>query len=185
MFLIFYAKNNGPKMIRCISKKLLLFIAYIPYNKIVSIFQILLEHAAEQLVAIQLADKASGIAMVGDVGRIFGKNVSDDLIDGIVALFEKRFVNFLQNELVFRLLIGDDGECGGLALNVHRHFYLPFQKNSLLTYYCITKRKNFQYIFCTKEKIKHCQLFLKKNDINANLHKKGPYYGYQTQKNHK
>ena len=100
----------------------------IPYNKNVSIFQILLEHTAEQFIAIELANEASRIAMIGDVGRVFGKNISDDLIDGIIALFEKRRIHFFQNELVFRLLIGDDGECGGLTLDVHRHFHLPFQK---------------------------------------------------------
>ena len=38
----------------------------------------------QQLVAVYLADEASGAFVVRDIGRVFGKQVTDDLIDGIV-----------------------------------------------------------------------------------------------------
>ena len=58
----------------------------------------------QQLVAVYLADEASGAFVVRDIGRVFGKQVTDDLIDGIVPFFTQRAVYGC--EQCFHLLIG-------------------------------------------------------------------------------
>ena len=47
--------------------------------------QILPHQLLHQLIPVQLADAAAGVVVVGDIGGVFGKQVSDDLIDGVVS----------------------------------------------------------------------------------------------------
>ncbi len=45
-----------------------------------------LDKRLKQLVTIDPANKAAGIIMCGDVGRILGKNIANDLIDRVIPL---------------------------------------------------------------------------------------------------
>ena len=47
----------------------------------------------KKLVTVELADEAASIIVIGDVGRILRENVSDDLVDWIVALFAEGRIN--------------------------------------------------------------------------------------------
>jgi hypothetical protein len=49
--------------------------------------QIALDQRLHQFIPVQLADHASGIVVVGDIGGIFRKQITDDLINGIVTFF--------------------------------------------------------------------------------------------------
>ena len=49
--------------------------------------QIAADQLLQKLVPIQLADHAAGIVVVGNVGGIFGQQITNDLVDGIVSLF--------------------------------------------------------------------------------------------------
>ena len=49
--------------------------------------QIALYQRAQKLVAVDLADQAAGIAVVGNVGGVLGEEVAYDLVDRIVTLF--------------------------------------------------------------------------------------------------
>ena len=57
--------------------------------------KIFAEHTAEKLVAVDLTDKTAGISVVRDIGRVFGKNISYDLIDGVVAFLKESGVDLL------------------------------------------------------------------------------------------
>ena len=41
----------------------------------------------QQLVAVKTADEAAGVVVVGDIRRVLGEDVADELVDGIVSLF--------------------------------------------------------------------------------------------------
>ena len=45
------------------------------------------QHAAEKLVPVDFTNETSRISVIGDIGRILRKNISDKLIHRIVALF--------------------------------------------------------------------------------------------------
>ena len=41
----------------------------------------------QQLITVDLADECAGTHVVGDIGGIFGENITNDLIDGVIAFF--------------------------------------------------------------------------------------------------
>ena len=49
--------------------------------------QVLANQHLHQLVPVDLADHAPGVVVICDIGGIFGQQVADDLIDGIIAFF--------------------------------------------------------------------------------------------------
>ena len=59
----------------------------------------------KQLITVYLADEAPGVVVVvRDIRRVFGKQVTDDLIDGVIPFFTQRAVYGC--EQCFHLLIG-------------------------------------------------------------------------------
>ena len=78
--------------------------------------KIFAEHTAEQFIAVDLTDKTSRIAMIRNIGRILGKDVSNDLIDGIIAFLKESGINFLQDQFVLSFLIVSDSEGHGLII---------------------------------------------------------------------
>jgi len=76
-----------------------------------------------QLVAVDAADEAAGVFVVGDVGRILGKYVSDDLMEGVVSLvcLIECLVYGRQDHLQFPILFVPDRECQRFFVIVFRH----------------------------------------------------------------
>ena len=68
----------------CRGKSLL---AWVGQGQLLAAEEIVLHQFLQQLVSIQLADHAAGIVVVGDIGGIFRKQITDDLINGIVTFF--------------------------------------------------------------------------------------------------
>ena len=54
--------------------------------------QILADQNLQQLVTVDFTDQRAGVVMVGDIGGILRKDIADDLVDGVVALFLQRLV---------------------------------------------------------------------------------------------
>ena len=51
----------------------------------------------QQLITVELADQGARGVVIGDIGGILGKDIADDLIDGIVALVLQRGINGRQD----------------------------------------------------------------------------------------
>ena len=66
-----------------------------------------------QLIPVDLADHAAGIVVVGDVGGILGQQVSNDLVDGIVAFFGQGFVHTTENTAHILFIVAGYGELQG------------------------------------------------------------------------
>ena len=66
--------------------------------------QVVPDKLLKKLVAIELADEAASVVVVCDIGRVFGKQVTDDLIDGVIPFFTQRAVYGCEQR--FHLLIG-------------------------------------------------------------------------------
>jgi len=78
--------------------------------------KIFAKHTAKKLVAVDLADKTSRVTMIGNIRRIFRKDVPDDLIDWIIALFKKSGINLLQDQSVLSFLLASDSESHSLIV---------------------------------------------------------------------
>ena len=59
--------------------------------------KVLANQHLHQLVPVDLADHAAGIVIVGDVGGVLGQQVTDNLIDGIVAFFSQGLIHIPEN----------------------------------------------------------------------------------------
>ena len=59
--------------------------------------QLLPDEHLHQLVPVDLADHASGAVVVGNIGGILSQQVSDDLIDGVVAFFCQGLIHTPKN----------------------------------------------------------------------------------------
>ena len=82
----------------------------------VSIEEIILHQFLQQFIAVDLADQAARIVVVGDVGGVFREKITYDLIDGIVALFAERTIHGGQNPLHFRLRVIGYYELDGIVV---------------------------------------------------------------------
>ena len=64
--------------------------------------QIIFHQRIQQFIAVNFTDQTARIVVIGDIRRIFGKNIANDLVDGIISLFNQRTVNGLQCPLLFK-----------------------------------------------------------------------------------
>ena len=71
--------------------------------------QIMPHQLLQQLVAIQLTDQAAGIIVIGDIRRVLGENVADDLVDGVIALLGQRAIDLHQGLLHLLAALGGYG----------------------------------------------------------------------------
>ena len=65
--------------------------------------QIILYKRLQKSVAVNTPYKVSGVIMSGYIGRVFGKNIADYLVYGVIALFLKRVVDKRKNISYFLL----------------------------------------------------------------------------------
>ena len=78
-----------------------------------SAVQIMRYEFLHQFITINLADEAPCVVVIGDVGRVLGKKLADDLVDWIIALFLQSVINRCQNALHFGILIIDQAKFSG------------------------------------------------------------------------
>jgi hypothetical protein len=72
--------------------------------------QVVPDKLLKKLVAIELADEAASVIVVGDVGRILGKKIAHDLIDRIIALFREGAIDLREDLLHLRTVVDRHAE---------------------------------------------------------------------------
>lgn len=58
-----------------------------------SLVQVAGQQLLQQLVAVKAADEAAGVVVVGDVRRILGEDVADELVDRVIAFDNKGMIH--------------------------------------------------------------------------------------------
>ena len=81
-----------------------------------SVKQVMPDQLLQEFVAVELADEAASVIVIGDISRIFGENVTDDLIDGIIALFSEGTVDLGEDLLHFLVCIYGYGKFDGIMI---------------------------------------------------------------------
>ena len=66
--------------------------------------QIVLHQILQQFVAVNLADHAAGIVVIGDIGGVFGEKITYDLVDGVVT-FLTQGVEYTPEDAVHILFV--------------------------------------------------------------------------------
>ena len=84
-----------------------------PHARVTKLCQIAPHQFLQQLITIQLADHAAGIVVIGDIGGILRQKITNDLIDGIIALFAQRFEDRTQGALHILFFVAGKGEFDG------------------------------------------------------------------------
>ena len=95
-----------------------------PYPISLSYTEIIFDYAAEQLIALNLADQTAGIFIVCDIGRILGEKIAHHLIYRIVALLHERRVYSVYYTAYLCIAIVGNGE--GLKSAAPLRFCLSF-----------------------------------------------------------
>lgn len=54
--------------------------------------QITLHQNLQKFIAVNFADQCTGVIMIGDIGGIFGQDISHDLVNGIVPFFTQSLI---------------------------------------------------------------------------------------------
>ena len=67
--------------------------------------QIAAHERLQQLVAVEAADEAAGVVVVGDIRRILGENVADELVDGVVPFDNKGMIHGSEDLLHFCFVV--------------------------------------------------------------------------------
>ena len=75
--------------------------------------EIIAHQLLHQLVPVQLTDHAAGIVVVGDIGGIFCEQLTDDLIDGIIAFFIQSIEYTTQNAAHIFLIVAGNSKLDG------------------------------------------------------------------------
>jgi hypothetical protein len=78
--------------------------------------QIALHQLLEQLVPVQLTDHAAGTIVVGDVGGILGEKITNDLVDGIVALLAQSVENTAKDSTHIVLIVTGNCKLDGVVV---------------------------------------------------------------------
>ena len=67
----------------------------VPFAVIFSFFlaEIIRQQLPQKRIPVHTADKAAGVIVIGDVSGVLGKNISHQLINGIVSLYLQRIIN--------------------------------------------------------------------------------------------
>jgi hypothetical protein len=71
----------------------------------------------QQFITIQSADQASGVVVIGDIGGILGKQVTDDLVNGIVTFFAEGTVNGSEDFFHFLCIFIWNKELNGVVIH--------------------------------------------------------------------
>lgn len=67
--------------------------------------QIAGQQLLQQLIAVEAADEAAGVIVVGDIRRILGENVADELVDRVVAFDNKGMIHGSEDLLHFCFVV--------------------------------------------------------------------------------
>jgi hypothetical protein len=97
--------------------------------------QIILYENLQKLVPINFADLGSCIIVVGNVGGILCKQVTDDLIDGIVAFFVQGVENITESLTHLLPIIAGNLELSGNAVIVRHVNDLLFYIRDIIPHY--------------------------------------------------
>ena len=57
------------------------------YAEIQLLSQISPNQNLQQLIPVNFADQSTGVVVVGDIGGIFGQDVTHNLVDGVITFF--------------------------------------------------------------------------------------------------
>ena len=76
----------------------------------------------QQLITVDLADECAGTHVVGDIGGIFGENITNDLIDGVIAFFLQCLIDGGQDVVNFSVLFHRDTEFTGKIVHTDTTF---------------------------------------------------------------
>ena len=95
------------------------------------LLQILLNQNLQQLVTVDLADEGAGVVVVGNVSGILGEDVTNDLVDGIVALFLQCVINGGEDQADLGIFIHFDSEFTGKIF----HFVTTFHLSEEIKYH--------------------------------------------------
>ena len=76
--------------------------------------QVFLDQDLHQFVPVDLADHAAGAAVVGNVGGICGKQIADDLVDGVIALLGQSLINIPEDLAHILFVIAGYGKFQGI-----------------------------------------------------------------------
>ena len=60
-----------------------------------------------------MADEGAGVIVGGDIGGVFAEDIANQLVDGIVALFQQRLIYGGQGSLQFLFPVFLDGKRDG------------------------------------------------------------------------
>ena len=82
----------------------------------VLIEEIVTHKLLQQFVTVELADEAASIIVICNVGRVFRKNVADNLIDRVISFFGEGTIDLRQNLLHFVAAVSGDGELDSAML---------------------------------------------------------------------
>ena len=69
----------------------------------------------QKFVSVDFADHAACVVIVGDVCGIFGQQLADDLVDGVIALFIQRIKYTPENAPHILLVIAGDSKLNGIV----------------------------------------------------------------------
>ena len=72
--------------------------------------EIIFNHALKQFVSVKLADKTARIVVCGDISRVFGENITNNLADRVVSILVECVIDFKKNLLHFFIVFVLDGE---------------------------------------------------------------------------
>ena len=70
-----------------------------------SLVQVAGQQLLQQLVAVKAADEAAGVVVVGDVRRVLGEDVADELVDRVVAFDNKGMIHGSEDLLHFCFVV--------------------------------------------------------------------------------
>lgn len=88
------------------------------YQNLLLFIQIAYHKLTQKLVPVETADKTAGIVVVCYIGGVLRENIADYLVDGVIALYNKRVIDGGQDFLGFRLIIDNiEFACCILHLN--------------------------------------------------------------------
>ena len=86
----------------------------------ISDIQIIAQHSLQQIVAVYLADQRTGSVVGRNVGGVFGKDITYQLIDRIVSFFLQCIIYLLYDRVdLIVLLIMDGKDCGRITHEIH------------------------------------------------------------------
>ena len=100
--------------------------------------QVAPNQSLHQLVPLQLADHAASIVVIGDIGGIFGEQLANDLVVGVVPLFIQSIEHTAQYPTHIVFIVAGYSEFNG---TVHSIFHKSDRPPSIWNYYISKKQR--------------------------------------------